>query len=161
VTTGPAGPAPISPEGRRALEAELVEVRTEREAVAATLRGGEGAGDRADEADELQRVSDLARLDRRIREIEGRLTEGAIAGRPRTDTVGVGSAVTLRFADGATETFEISEIANELDDSLVTDDSPLGLALLGRRAGETVEYDTPGGPMSATVMSIGQGRQQA
>lgn len=85
------------------------------------------------------------------------MTEGAIAGSPRTGTVGVGSAVTLRFADGATETFEISEIANEMDDSLVTDDSPLGLALLGRRAGETVAYDTPGGRMSATVVSIGQG----
>ncbi|MCC9307391.1 GreA/GreB family elongation factor [Kitasatospora sp. RB6PN24] len=161
MTTGSTGPAPVSPEGRRALEAELAEVRAERAAVAATLRDKDGVGDRADDADELQRVSDVARLDRRIREIEARLTEGVVAGSPRTDTVGVGSTVTLRFADGATETFEISEVANELDESLVTDDSPLGLALLGRRAGETVEYETPGGRMSATVVSIGQGREQA
>jgi transcription elongation GreA/GreB family factor len=46
-------------------------------------------------------------------------------------------------------------MAEELDRTLVTADSPLGRALLGRRAGDVVEYDTPQGRTTATVVSLG------
>ncbi|MEV7566030.1 GreA/GreB family elongation factor [Streptomyces tanashiensis] len=151
------GPEPLSAVAREALQRELADLRTEREAVAVTLRGGGGdeVGDRADQADELQRADELDRLDTRITEIEGRLKEGAVAGAPSTDAVGVGSSVTVRFADGTESTVQIGELANALDATLVTADSPLGRALLGHRAGDTVTYDTPGGRTTAVVVSLG------
>lgn len=76
------GPEPISDAAREALERELADLRAERETVAATLRGGERVGDRADEADELQRGTELDRLDTRIAETDGRLREAAVAGPP-------------------------------------------------------------------------------
>ncbi|MFF7438894.1 GreA/GreB family elongation factor [Streptomyces sp. NPDC008122] len=151
------GPEPISTAGREELERELAGLRVEREAVAATLRdgGGDEVGDRADEADELQRGDDLDRLDTRITEIEGRLKEASVAGVPSTDAVGVGSSVTVRFEDGTESTLHIGELANALDATLVTADSPLGRALLGHRAGDTVTYDTPEGRTTAVVLSLG------
>ncbi|MCX5388936.1 GreA/GreB family elongation factor [Streptomyces sp. NBC_00094] len=151
------GPEPLSAVGREAFTRELVDLRTEREAVAVTLRegGGDQPGDRADQADELQRVTELQRLDSRIAEIEGRLREGAVAGPPSTDTVGVGSTVTVRFADATEETVQIAEVAEVLDATMVTADSPLGAALLGHRAGDTVTYDTPEGRTTAAVVSLG------
>ncbi|MFC9392275.1 GreA/GreB family elongation factor [Streptomyces sp. NPDC057027] len=151
------GPEPISAVGREELERELADLRVEREAVAATLRdgGGDEVGDRADEADELQRGDDLDRLDARITEIEGRLKEASVAGAPSTDAVGVGSSVTVRFEDGTESTLQVGELANALDATLVTADSPLGRALLGHRAGETVTYDTPEGRTTAVVLSLG------
>ncbi|MER7536884.1 GreA/GreB family elongation factor [Streptomyces sp. NPDC097704] len=151
------GPEPISAAGREELERELAGLRVEREAVAATLRdgGGDEVGDRADEADELQRGDDLDRLDTRITEIEGRLEEASVAGAPSTGAVGVGSSVTVRFEDGTESTFHIGELANALDATLVTADSPLGRALLGHRAGDTVTYDTPEGRTTAVVLSLG------
>ncbi|WP_369147722.1 GreA/GreB family elongation factor [Streptomyces sp. R44] len=151
------GPEPLSAVAREALERELADLRTEREAVAVTLRGGGGdeVGDRADQADELQRADELDRLATRIDEIEGRLKEGSVAGPPSTDAVGVGSSVTVRFADGAESTVQIGELANALDATLVTADSPLGKALLGHRAGDTVTYDTPEGRTTAVVVSLG------
>ncbi|CAM5297132.1 transcription elongation factor GreA [Streptomyces tanashiensis] len=151
------GPEPLSAVAREALQRELADLRTEREAVAVTLRGGGGdeVGDRADQADELQRADELDRLDTRITEIEGRLKEGAVAGAPSTDAVGVGSSVTVRFADGTESTVQIGELANALDATLVTADSPLGRALLGHRAGDTVTYDTPEGRTTAVVVSLG------
>ncbi|MFE7590055.1 GreA/GreB family elongation factor [Kitasatospora sp. NPDC057512] len=148
------GPEPISAEGLRAVREELAQLRVERGEVAATLRGVE-PGDRADAADELQRASEVARLDRRIVELEARLREAEVAGEPSARVVGVGSTVNVRFDDGTEETVEISEIAEERDLTLVTFDSPLGKALLGRHAGETVNYDTPAGSASATVLSVG------
>ncbi|MFF8378472.1 GreA/GreB family elongation factor [Streptomyces sp. NPDC015661] len=151
------GPEPLSAVARAALERELAELRTEREAVAVTLRGGGGdeVGDRADQADELQRADELDRLAARIDEIEGRLREGSVAGAPSTSAVGVGSSVTVRFADGTESTVQIGELANALDPTLVTADSPLGRALLGHRAGDTVTYEAPEGRTTAVVVSLG------
>ncbi|SEB98722.1 GreA/GreB family elongation factor [Streptomyces sp. TLI_105] len=151
------GPEPISAVAREDLERELAELRTEREAVAATLRGGGGdeVGDRADQADELQRADDLDRLDADIQEIEGRLKEASVAPAPSSDAVGVGSSVTVRFEDGTESTVQIGELADALDATLVTADSPLGRALLGHSAGDTVTYETPEGRATAVVLSLG------
>ncbi|MEU9040534.1 MULTISPECIES: GreA/GreB family elongation factor [unclassified Kitasatospora] len=151
------GPEPISAEGLHAVQEELAQLRAERGEVAATLRGVEPVGDRADAADELQRASEVTRLDRRIAELEERLREASVAGAPSTEVVGVGSTVTVRFADGEEETVEVAELAEERELTLVTYDSPLGKALLGRHAGETVHYETPGGAASAVVLSVGPG----
>ena len=150
-------PEPLDPDARRVLERELSDLRAEREAVAATLKGADSdaAGDSADQADELQRATQTARLDSRITEITARLRDAPVAAPPSPDVVGVGSNVTLRFSDGMTEDLQIGEIAAETDQTVVTADSPLGQALLGRRAGETVAYDTPEGPATAVVVSAG------
>ncbi|MFF0793527.1 GreA/GreB family elongation factor [Streptomyces spiralis] len=149
-------PRPISGEARRALEQELADLRAERATVAATLGGTDSPGDAADQADELQRANQLERLDDRITRITDRLRESASAGLPSTDAVGAGSTVTVRFADGTVETVQISEMAEERAHTLVTADSPLGRALLGRRAGDTVGYDAPDGPSTVTVLSLGE-----
>ncbi|AUY47709.1 GreA/GreB family elongation factor [Streptomyces sp. CB01881] len=148
---------PISAVAREALERERAGLRTDREKVAATLRGGEEVGDRADQADELQRATEVDRLDARIAEIDGRLRQAAVAGPPGTDAIGVGSTVRVRFADGTETTVQVGELAEALDRTLVTTDSPLGRALLGRRVGETVGYEAPTGPTTAVVLSLGDG----
>ncbi|GGN77911.1 hypothetical protein GCM10011579_060580 [Streptomyces albiflavescens] len=91
---------PIGDTARRALEQELADLRAERDTVAATLKDPEEVGDHADQADELQRAGQLQRLDDQIDEISSRLREASDAGAPRTDQVGVGSTVTVRFSVG-------------------------------------------------------------
>ncbi|MFF4173085.1 GreA/GreB family elongation factor [Streptomyces sp. NPDC001744] len=151
------GPEPINADAREALERELAELRAERESVAVTLRdgGGDEVGDRADQADELMRADQVDRLNGRIREIGERLEEGAVAAPPPAGTIGVGSGVTVRFDDGTESGVRIAELPDALDPSLVTADSPLGRALLGHGAGDTVTYETPEGPATATVVSVG------
>ncbi|MFE2232713.1 GreA/GreB family elongation factor [Streptomyces sp. NPDC059442] len=149
------GPEPLSAVAREALERELTDLRGERATVAGTLEDEDYEGDRADQADELQRATELDRLDRRISEIQGRLSEGAAAGPPRTDVIAVGSTATVRFEDGTESTVRIGEVAEALDPTLVTADSPLGRALQGHRAGDTVAYRTPEGSGSVVVVSLG------
>ncbi|WP_406864627.1 GreA/GreB family elongation factor [Streptomyces sp. HUAS MG47] len=151
------GPEPMSTAARAAIERELADLRKEREAVAVTLRGGGGdqTGDRVDQADELERGTELDRLDRRIADLEDRLKQADVAGAPSADVVGVGSTVTVRFADGDEQTVHIGEVAEMYDADMVTADSPLGSALMGSRAGDTVTYKAPDGPTSAVVVSLG------
>ncbi|MGW4982355.1 GreA/GreB family elongation factor [Streptomyces mirabilis] len=146
---------PISAEARRALEQELADLHAERNAVAATLGDTDSAGDTADQADELQRATQLDHLDARITRITVRLDGAAEAGPPRTDVVDLGSTVTVRFADGGEETVQIGDVAEPLDQTLVTTDSPLGRALLGHRAGDSVSYEAPEGRTTVTVQSLG------
>ncbi|MFJ3906015.1 GreA/GreB family elongation factor [Streptomyces sp. NPDC090025] len=149
------GPEPISPEAQRALQQELAELRAERGSVAATLKDQDTVGDEGDAADEIQRADELSRLDERIARVQERLDGASVAGPPDALLIGVGSTVTVRFEDGGESTVHLGELADADDPALVTSDSPLGVALLGRRAGDTVSYRTPGGPMSAEVVSVG------
>ncbi|MFF0750490.1 GreA/GreB family elongation factor [Streptomyces sp. NPDC004267] len=148
------GPEPISADALSALRRELADLREERGSVAATLKDVDAVGDRADEADELQRATEVTRLDQRIAAIEGRIRAASVAGAPATGVVGVGTTVTVRFDDGDESTFHIGELADADDPDLVTSDSPLGLALLGCRAGDTVAYRTPAGEATAVVLSL-------
>jgi transcription elongation factor GreA len=148
-------PEPISAEGRTALERELADLTTERAAVAATLADPGQVGDMADSADEIQRADQLVELDNRIAEVNRRLDGSAAEGAPDTSRVGVGSTVTLRFDDGTQQTVEIGELPDAATPSLVTYDSPLGHALMGRAAGDTVDYRTPAGASSARIVSLG------
>lgn len=148
-------PAPISDAARHALRQELADLHEERATVAATLTGTDEVGDRADAADELRRADELGRLDDRIDQVTGQLRQAAAAGPPATELVGPGSTLTVRFADGTLRTLHIGETADASDQELVTSDSPLGRALLGHRAGDTVRYQAPGGQTSATVLSLG------
>lgn len=149
-------PRPISATARRALEQELADLRTERNADAATLQDNPDTGDRADQADELRRLDVIGRLDDRIEEITVRLRQADDAGPPSTVEVGMGSTVTLRFADGTTTTVDIGEVAEPRDPTMVTYDSPLGSALLGHRAGDTVTYEAPDGETTVSIMSLGE-----
>ncbi|MEV0319216.1 GreA/GreB family elongation factor [Streptomyces sp. NPDC050658] len=150
-----AEPQPISATARRALEKELADLRTERNADAATLQDNPETGDRADQADELRRLAVIGRLDDRITEITLRLRQADDAGPPSTDEVGMGSTVTLRFPDGSLQTVEIGEVAEPLDPTMVTYDSPIGRALMGHRAGDSVSYVAPGGAAAVTIVSLG------
>ncbi|MFI9776062.1 GreA/GreB family elongation factor [Streptomyces sp. NPDC051956] len=149
-------PEPMSATERRALEQELADVTAERDADAATLQDTTEVGDRADQADELIRSDETHRLDARIDEIKVRLRGAAEAGRPSTDVVGVGSTLKVRYSDDSVATIQIGEGAALLDRTLVTADSPLGSALLGHRAGDSVSYDAPDGQATVTVVSVGE-----
>ncbi|KAA5830692.1 GreA/GreB family elongation factor [Saccharopolyspora hirsuta] len=141
---------------RGRLEAELAALRERRRALVAPMREQESdVGDRADEADALEEGDDLAAVDERIREVTGLLAGGpeAVPGR-----VPDGTTATLRFDDGTERTVRAVAITEEIpagqQDETVTTDSPLGLALAGHRAGDTISYSTPGGEVRARIIAL-------
>ncbi|HOO22611.1 MAG TPA: transcription elongation factor GreA [Clostridia bacterium] len=72
-----------------------------------------------------------------------------------TDRVSVGTVVTIEDEDGDTDTFTIlNSLEADSRRNIISIQSPLGSALEGRKAGETVEVKTPGGKYSVTIVSI-------
>ncbi|WP_158887565.1 GreA/GreB family elongation factor [Amycolatopsis anabasis] len=143
--------APLSADARRQLETELAQLRQQRAATAPGLGELGGPGDSADQADVLERAEVAAWLDRRIAEVTDILARGY----PVESGFADGTKITLRFDDGSEDTLRIVAVAGgEGGGSSVTADSPLGQALQGHKAGDTITYRTPGGQLSATVVSI-------
>jgi transcription elongation factor GreA len=141
---------------RERLERELAQAREQRHRLADQL-GGEDPddpdrGDRGDEALQLEGLDDLARMDRRIDELQRLL-----AGPGAPPGLAEGTVVTLRFPDGEEATFRIVTIPEQAPatgQDVVTADSPLGRALVGQRAGSTVTYQGPDGELRAEVVAV-------
>ena len=151
---------PDGSEQTERLEQELAQVREQRDRLAVQL-GGEDPedpdlGDRGDEAVELEELDDLARMNRRIAEIERLLAGQDVAG--AAPGLADGTVVTLRFPDGDEVAYRVVAIAEEApadgQDEVVTADSPLGRALAGRRAGDTVTYRAPDGDIQVDIVAM-------
>lgn len=124
-------------------------------------------GDRADAAEQLCRADDAAHIDARITEINRLLAAGPAGPGVGTDPdapAGLpdGSSVTLRFPDGVTVTLRAAAIPEAVPESerihSLSLDSPLGRALAGASAGDTVRYETPAGERRAEVVKIERGQ---
>jgi transcription elongation factor GreA len=143
--------APLSAGARRQLEEELAQLREQRAAASPGLDELGGPGDSADQADVLERAEVAAWLDRRIADVEDVLARGY----PAESGIANGTKITLRFEDGSEDSLQVVGVAGEGDAAgSVTTDSPLGQALQGRKKGDEITYRTPGGEITATVVSI-------
>lgn len=147
----------LSEEARGRLEEELDVLRGQRGALG-TDSDEQGVGDRADDAEALQRLNDAALLDERIAEVTRLLATGAPQDSVADHGLPDGTAITLRHGDGTVETLRAVRITALVpegeEDSSLTLDSPLGQAIAGHRAGDTVSYQTPAGPRRAEIVTI-------
>lgn len=142
---------------RERLEGELADLRRRRDQMRAELQGdAETVGDRGDAAEALQRAEDLAGIDEQI----GRLT-WLLAGGNATapGQLPNGTQVTLRFPEDKADVHMrvvnfIEETPAGAEDTTLTSDSPLGLALYGRKAGDLVTYQTPRGELKVKLLAI-------
>ncbi|MBV9648744.1 MAG: GreA/GreB family elongation factor [Pseudonocardiales bacterium] len=140
---------------RQALQEELEVLQSRRREFADGLGSDDFPGDRADQADAIERLSELQSIERRIDEVIRLLAEDIGADEPSSPgEVSVGSIVTLRYPDGTTDMFRVGTMVEADDATVVTSDSPLGVALLGRSAGDDINWSTPTGQREARVLEV-------
>ncbi len=143
---------------RDRIEEELADLRRRRDEMRAELQGdADTVGDRGDAADALQRSADLAGIDEQISRLTWLLAGGNTDAPP--GQLPNGTEVTVRFPGDEPLRMRIIHFLEETpageEDTTLTSDSPLGLALFGRRAGETVTYSTPrGGELQVELLAI-------
>ena len=138
------------------LESELADLKRRRDQLRSDLQGdAETVGDRGDAADALQRAEDLAGVEEQIGRVTWLLAGGNTTVEGQLPT---GTQVKLRFSDGEESTMRVVNYIEETpagaEDTTLTADSPLGLALFGLKAGETISYRTPRGELEVTLLAI-------
>jgi len=137
----------LSQEAHDRLQAELEQLTTfGRIEVANRIEAARALGDLSENGDYHAAKDDQGKMESRIRHLQALLKKVTIVGDAGGgDTIATGSVVSLRFeGDDDVEKYLIGSIEERRDGvSVVSPGSPLGQALLGHKAGETVQYKGP------------------
>lgn len=148
----------MSAERLEELKKELEYLQTVREKeVAEQIKEARSFGDLSENSEYDEAKTEQGKLYSKIAEIKN-LIENAeiITDSEATDKVGNGSVVTIRDVEfDEIETYKIvgSQEANPAAGK-VSDDSPVGRALMGHRVGEIVNVDAPGGTIAFEIIKI-------
>jgi len=148
----------VSQEGLRQMEEKLKYMTSVRRAeVAEHLNVARGFGDLSENAEYDEAKDEQAKLEADIQELEAALRNVVVIdGEISTDAVNVGTTVRVRYLDeGDEEEFSIVG-ARESDpmNGRISNESPVGAALLGHKAGETVTVEAPDGPYELKILEI-------
>jgi transcription elongation factor GreA len=147
----------LTPEGYQKLEEELALLKNvRRPEVAAAIHEAKMDGDVSENAGYEEAKRQQAFLEGRIITVETMLKNAVIIeANEQSDTVLLGSRVTVVEDGFDPETYTIvgSAEANP-GDGRISNESPLGKALIGRKEGDTVAFETPGGQVEMKLLSI-------
>jgi transcription elongation factor GreA len=149
-------PTYLTPEGESKLRAELAELSgPRREELAQRLRAAIQMGDLSENADYHKAKEDQAFLEGRIMEIQSILRTATVVEKTYSDEVTIGSHVTIQEEGFDPETFYVVG-AKEADprNGKISNESPFGIALMGRKAGDVVEAETPGGKIKLKILKV-------
>ncbi|OBA69081.1 nucleoside diphosphate kinase regulator [Mycobacterium sp. 1554424.7] len=143
---------------RENLAAELDRLKQRRDRLEVEVKNDRGmVGDHGDAAEAIQRADELVVLADRINELDRRLRSGPSPS-DDSETLPGGTEVTLRFPDGEVVTMHVISIVEETpvgrEAETLTARSPLGQALAGHKAGDTVTYTTPQGENQVELIAV-------
>ncbi len=150
----------LTQEGKAKLEEELHYLETEkREEVGERIRVAREFGDISENSEYDDAKSEQAFMESRIAEINQILANAQIVNAPkRVGKAAIGSVVTLEDANGRERVFTIVGGAEaNTAEGKISNESPLGRAVLGKSKGDTVNYEGPTGrKMSFTLVKVGK-----
>ncbi len=140
------------------LKAEHDELTTVgRVEIARKIETARELGDLSENGDYHAAKEEQGKMEGRIAQIGSVITDAEIvhdAG--DSDLVAAGSIISIRYeGDEDTERYLVGSIEERHDDlDVISPSSPLGSALMGAKAGDTVSYDAPGGLLAVEVVTI-------
>ena len=145
--------------GLKALEDELEELKTvRRKDVAEKIKVARGFGDLSENSEYDEAKNEQAFIESRIAQLEAMLKNARVIDNDELnlDTVSVGTHVKIEDEDGEVEEYDITG-STEADplNGKISDESPVGAALLGQKAGQTVTVSLPnGGTIDYKILEI-------
>ncbi len=148
----------LTSDGHRKLQEELEQLRTvKRQEIAERLHEAMEGGELIENAEYEAAKNEQAFVEGRIKELEillatARVIDDASAS---SGSVQVGSKVTLQEEGVPDELFTIVGAAEaDPKQGLISNESPLGKALIGKKAGDTVQIEAPGGSFVVKITKI-------
>jgi len=147
----------LTKEGIAELEAELKSLIAERGPIAERIKTAREFGDLSENAEYSAARAEQEQAESRIGEIEHILQNVKVISKPKGDNkVQLGSNVKLKSENGQAKEFQVvGTVEADPLNGKISDESPIGQALLGKKVGENVEIKTPAETVSYKVISIG------
>lgn len=146
----------LTREGITELENELAALIAERSPIAERIKTAREFGDLAENAEYSAARQEQERAETRIAEIENILQNAQVIKKPKGDSkVQLGSTVKLKGKDGKTKEFQVvGTVEADPLNGKISDESPIGQALLGKKEGDTVEISTPAATTAYKIANI-------
>ena len=141
------------------LSKELEELTTVgRTEIANAIEAARALGDLSENGDYHAAKDAQGHMEARIRKLQGLLEDVEIVEAGASDEVVIGSVVGIKYeGDDDVERYLVGSIEERREGiEVASPDSPLGSALLGHKAGDVVEYETPtGAKLKVEIAEIG------
>ena len=131
--------------------------------VAERLKAAIALGDLSENSEYVDAKNEQAFLEGEISDLEKQIRNSDIIHEEKTDTISLGSTVKIQFPkskDGTCleDTYMIvGSTEADPDENKISDESPLGSALIGKKAGDTVQVHAPAGVLQYKVLEIVKG----
>lgn len=145
----------ISKEGLDRLKNELSILKTEkRPAVIERIQSARALGDLSENSEYDDARNEQSFIEGRIKQLEEMVKKAQVVANGVSGAVIIGSQVEAEF-NGDNKIFQIVS-ANEVDPlkGKISNDSPIGKALIGKKVGETFEINAPAGNISVKITKI-------
>ncbi len=131
-----------------------------RNEISEKIRVARGFGDLSENSEYDEAKNEQAVMEARITQLEEQVKNATIisADEIRTDVASVGTKVKIldiEFNEELEYRIVGTVESHQSDDNTITDESPVGKALLGHKAGETVTVHAPAGEMKFKILGIG------
>lgn len=144
----------ITESGQRELERELEELKSQRGEIADKIAAARDFGDLSENAEYDAAREAQGLLETRITEIETILQNASIIQAGSSSTVVLGSTVELE-ANGKTVVYTVvGPVEADPLEGKVSNESPIGQALMGKAVGDTVTISTPKGELAYAVVAL-------
>ena len=144
----------ITLEGKKELEAELLELKARRGEVADKIAEARDFGDLSENAEYDAAREEQGLLETRIAEIEDIVNNAEIIKATKRSTIGLGSTVDLKMGKKIVTYTIVGPVEADPLEGRISNESPIGHALFGKKLDDTVTISTPKGDVSYTVAQI-------
>ncbi len=136
----------LTPHGLKQLQEEMDNLKgSGRTEVAERIRKARENGGNVDNAEYDEAKSHQAFVEGRIRELESIIANAVVAAHDKKGgIVDIGSSITVQNASGRKQIYKLVGVAEASPlEGKISNESPVGQALLGHKVGDEVEFETP------------------
>jgi len=146
----------LTAEGYLELETELKELKeVKRPEVIKALKEARALGDLSENSDYDAARNDQAQLEGRIKELEYKLEHCTIAQASSDGAVSVGATVVIEYDDGEEEEYKIvGSLEADPFENKISNESPIGKAVIRNKKGETVQVESPNGSYPVIIKDV-------
>ena len=146
----------MTAEGYLQAEEELNELKNvRRPEVIKALKEARAQGDLSENADYDAARNEQAQIEAKIQELEYKLEHAEIIDNTDKNIVNLGSTVTISYDDGETEEYKlVGSMEADPFENKISNESPLGIALLKHKIGDVVEVASPNGGYNIKIEKI-------
>jgi len=145
----------ITEAGKKELEVELAELKSRRGAIADKIADARDYGDLSENAEYDSAREEQGLVESRIAEIEDILLNATIIPATKSSSVKLGSKVELKTGRKTVTYHVVGPVEADPMNGKISNESPIGLALIGKKIGDVATITTPKGDIKYEVVNVG------